>query len=145
MVLVHYRAKKFHIYLFNNYVKYQTIIRRIGRAVRASLTTDSRRRSEEAGAEVEALLGADTPLHRGTWHRIKGWYKAEVEHVPPPYQVTLEQIMEERVELYSYVPSLGKNIPISVQPFPVDDSDLTEDEIEWAVVDGQTVGGRTDG
>ena len=35
--------------------------------------------------------------------------------------------------MYSYVPPPGKNIPISVQPFPVDDSVPTEDEIEWAV------------
>ena len=41
--------------------------------------------------------------------------------------------MTGRVELYSYVPPLGTKIPISVQPFPVDDSVLTEDEIEWSV------------
>ena len=34
----------------------------------------------------------------------------------------LEQITAEQVDLYSYVPSPGKNIPISVQPVPVDDS-----------------------
>ena len=36
-------------------------------------------------------------------------------------------------ELYSYIPPPGKNIPISVQPFLVDDSVPTEDQIEWAV------------
>ena len=41
--------------------------------------------------------------------------------------------MAERVELYSYVPPPGANIPISVEPFPVDDSVPTEDKIEWAV------------
>ena len=41
--------------------------------------------------------------------------------------------MAERVELYSYVPPLGANIPISVEPFPVDDSVPTENEIKWAV------------
>ena len=35
--------------------------------------------------------------------------------------------------MYSYVPLLGKNVPISVQPFLVDDSVPTEDEIEWVV------------
>ena len=35
--------------------------------------------------------------------------------------------------MHSYVPPPGKNIPISVQPFLVDDSVPTEDEIEWAV------------
>ena len=37
------------------------------------------------------------------------------------------------MELYSYVPPLGTNILISVEPFPVDDSVSTEDKIEWAV------------
>ena len=37
------------------------------------------------------------------------------------------------MELYSYVPPPGTNIPIYVQPFLVDDSVPTEDKIEWAV------------
>ena len=41
--------------------------------------------------------------------------------------------MAENVALYSYVSPPGTNIPISVQPFPVDDSVPTEDYIEWAV------------
>ena len=45
--------------------KGQTIIRRLGRAIKASLTADRRRQSEEAGAEVEALLGADLSLNPG--------------------------------------------------------------------------------
>ena len=78
-------------------------------------------------------MGVVPPLHREAWHRIKGWYKAAVNHALPPARVALKQITEERVELYSYVPPPGKNIPISVQPFLVDDSVPTEDEIEWAV------------
>ena len=90
---------------------------------------DRRRRVEVTGAEVEALVGADPPLHREAWYRIKGWYKAAVDHAPPPARVNLERITVERVELYSYVPPQEKNTPISVQPFPVDDSVTTEDEI----------------
>ena len=41
--------------------------------------------------------------------------------------------MAERVDLYSYVPSPGTNIPISVKPVPVDDSVPMGDKIEWAV------------
>ena len=41
--------------------------------------------------------------------------------------------MVNSVELYSYVPPSGTNIPISVEPFPVDDSVPTEDKIKWAV------------
>ena len=34
---------------------------------------------------------------------------------------------------YSYVPSLGGNVPVSVEPFLVDNSVPTEDNIEWSV------------
>ena len=37
------------------------------------------------------------------------------------------------MELYSYVPPPGKNIPISVEPLTVDDLVPTEDGIEWEV------------
>ena len=94
----------------------------VGRAIVASLKGDRRRRAEEAGTEVETLLGSDPPPQREAWHRLKGWYRAAVDRDPPPARVTLERIMAERVELYSYVPPLGANIPISVEPFPVDDS-----------------------
>ena len=56
-----------------------------------------------------------------------------VDRVLPPARVTLEGILEERVELYSCVPPPGTRIPISVQPFPVEDSVPTEDKIEWVV------------
>ena len=36
------------------------------------------------------------------------------------------------MDLYSHIPPLGKNIPISVQLFPVDNSVPTEEEIDWA-------------
>ena len=67
------------------------------------------------------------------WHRINGWYCAAVNRSLPPAWVTLERITAERVELYSYVPPPGDNIPISVEPFPVDDLVPMEDEIEGAV------------
>ena len=35
--------------------------------------------------------------------------------------------------LYSYVTPPGANIPISVEPFLVDDPVPTEEKIEWAV------------
>ena len=53
--------------------KVQTIIRRLVCATKASLTADRRRCAEEAGAEVEALMGADPSLIQEAWHRIKGW------------------------------------------------------------------------
>ena len=92
----------------------------MGRAIAASLKGDRRRRAEEAGAEVETLLGSDPPLHRKAWHRLKGWYQAAFNRAPPPAQVTLERITAERVDLYIYVPPPGSNIPISFEPFLVE-------------------------
>ena len=37
------------------------------------------------------------------------------------------------MDLYRYVSPLGGNIRISVDPFPVEDSVPTEDDIEWEV------------
>ena len=37
--------------------KDKALVQRLGRAIRASMKTDRRRRAEEAWAEVEALLG----------------------------------------------------------------------------------------
>ena len=41
----------------------------------------------------------------------------------------LERITSKRVDLYSYVPSLGENIQVTVTPAEVDDSVPMEDEI----------------
>ena len=64
---------------------------------------------------------------------MKGWYKAVVNRAPPPARATLERITAERVALYSYVPLLGENIPVTIQPFLVDDLVTEEGEIEWGV------------
>ena len=42
-------------------------------------------------------------------------------------------VTAERVDLYSYVPSPGENIPVTVAPEEVDDLVPMEDEIEDAV------------
>ena len=111
----------------------QARIRRLGRAIRASLKGDRKRRVEIAGEEVETLLGEDPPNAKEAWRRLKGWYKAAVNRAPPPARATLERITAERVDLYSYVPSPGENIPVTVTPVEVDDSVPTEDKIEEAV------------
>ena len=50
--------------------KGQTIRRRLGRAIKANMMVDRRQRAEEAGAEVEALVGVDPPLIQEAWHRV---------------------------------------------------------------------------
>ena len=64
---------------------------------------------------------------------MKGWYKAAVNRSPLPARATLERIMTERVDLYSYVPPPGENIPVTVTPASVDNSVPMEDEIADAV------------
>ena len=81
--------------------KDQALIRRLGRAIKASLRGDRKRRAEKAGAEVETLMMSDRPLHQEAWPRIKGWYKAAVDRAPPPARFTLERITAGRVELYN--------------------------------------------
>ena len=107
----------------------QSLIRSLGRTIAVILKGDRRRRTEEAGKEVEKILGLDPPLHWEAWHRIKGWYISAVKCALPPTQVTLEQVTAERVDLYSYVPPPGENIPVSIEPFPLDDLVPTEDDI----------------
>ena len=88
---------------------------------------------DEAGAEVEALVGVDPPLIQNSWYRIQGWYKVVVDRAPLPARVTIEQITAERVALYSRVPSPGDNIPVAIEPFEVEDSVMEEGGIELAV------------
>ena len=111
--------------------KDQALIWRLVCAIAASLKGDRRRRAEEAGKEVDMLLGSDPSLQWEAWHRLKGWYWAVFDRALSPAWVTLERIMAERVDLYSYVPPLGKNIPIYVETLPLDDSVPMEDKIEW--------------
>ena len=108
-------------------------IRRLSREIAASLKGDRKRRVEIAGEEVETLLGADPLNRKEAWRRLKGWYKAAVNRAPPPARATLKRITAERVDLYSYVPSPGENIPVTIKLVEVGDSVPTEDEIEEAV------------
>ena len=112
--------------------KGQAIKIRLGRDIKASLAVYRRRRADEAGADVEALVGVDPPLIQEAWPRIQGWYKDVLDCAPPPARFMLERITAERVALYSYVPPPGGNIPVNTQPFLVDYSVPEEGEIEWA-------------
>ena len=47
--------------------------------------------------------------------------------------LTLERITAEQVDLYSYVPPPGENIPVTVTPAAVDDSVPMEEDITDAV------------
>ena len=94
---------------------------------------DRKLREDEAGEEVEALVGTDPPLILEAWYRIQGWYKAAVDCTPPSARVTIERITTERVALYSRVLPLGENIPVQLELFEVEDKLPEEGEIEGAV------------
>ena len=52
---------------------------------------------------------------------MKGWYQAAFDFAPPPARVTLERITAEQVDLYRHIPPPGENIPVSVDPLPVEE------------------------
>ena len=76
----------------------------MGKAVKASFAADRRRRVDKAWADVEALVKADAPLIQEAWYRLQGWYKAAVDHAPPPVRATLKRVTAEWVALYSRIP-----------------------------------------
>ena len=50
-----------------------------------------------------------------------------------PAPATLKRVTAERVTLYSRIPPSGDNMPVTIEPFVVEDGVPTEAEIEWAV------------
>ena len=91
----------------------QLRIRRLCRAIAASLKGERRGIVETLVEDMEALLGADPPMPREAWQQLKCWYKAAVDRAPPPTRATLEQITAERVYLYSYEPSTGTGLTVA--------------------------------
>ena len=76
----------------------------MGKEIKESLAKERRRRAEEAGAEVEALMKADPPLAQEAWYCLQGWYKAAVDRAPPPARAMLKRVTAERATLYIRVP-----------------------------------------
>ena len=62
----------------------RTRIRRLGRAIRASLKGDRKRRVEAAGTDVEALLGGDPQNAKEAWRRMKGMVRGCTVQPAPP-------------------------------------------------------------
>ena len=58
-------------------------MRRLCRAIQASLKGERRRRVEEVGLAVETLLKEDPPNAKEAWRRMKGWYQAAANRAPP--------------------------------------------------------------
>ena len=64
---------------------------------------------------------------------MKGWYKIADGSTSPPDLLTIKRITEEQVALHHHIPPPGENIPISVDPFPLDKLVPMKDGIKWAV------------
>ena len=79
----------------------RTGLRRLGRAIQASLKGDQKWQVEEAGTAIEGMRQEDPPNARGAWRRMKGWYRSAVKRGPPPARATLERITAEQTELYA--------------------------------------------
>ena len=107
--------------------------RQLSKAIKARLEKEQRRRAEEAGAEVEALMKAEPPLIQEEWYRLQGWYKAAVDRAPPPARDTLKRVTAKRVSLYRRITPPGDNIPVTIEPFAVEDGVPTKAGIESAV------------
>ena len=88
---------------------------------------------ETSRGKIEELLTSDSPFHKESGHQMKGWYKIMAGRTLPPARLTIERVTEERAALHHHIPPPGKNIPISIYPFPLDESVPMEDDIEWAV------------
>ena len=56
-----------------------------------------------------------------------------MDRAPPPARATLKWVTAERVALYSRIPPPGDNIPVTIEPFEVEDGVPTEAKIEWVV------------
>ena len=81
---------------------------------------DHKKRAADSGSTIESLIMLDPPLIKEEWFRMWGWYKDAVDRTPlPPPRISLGALMVERVELYIYVLTPRRPIPIKVAPFPV--------------------------
>ena len=88
---------------------------------------------ETAIGKIEDLLTSDPPLYKEYGNHMKGWYKVMAGRALMPTRLTIKRITEEQVSMHHHIPPPGENIPIFFDPFPLDESVPTEDNIEWEV------------
>ena len=81
------------------------------------------------GTSIESLLASDPPLLKYKWNQRKGWCNDSTDCAPPLDQVTINQVMAERVILYWRVPQRRENIPVTIYPLPIYYSLPSESEV----------------
>ena len=109
----------------------QAAARVLGRAIKASLKEDRKKRAEKAATEVEGYLAAGELQE--AWRTLKGWYRLAEDRAPKPCYQTLAKQTKERVELYAKREPPGDDIPVNVDPFEVEDDTPTDLEIRACV------------
>jgi exonuclease III len=116
----------------------RTEARRLSRVVNASIKADRKRRTEEAGNAISALLDDDAPLDKqqnakAAYAILRKWYKHHGDRPPKPSRQDLQTVTTEFAALYTKEPTPGDEIPTIVAPFNIDDSIPSKEEIEQAV------------
>ena len=109
----------------------------INRAVRQSLTADSRRRAKDAATDIRACLepsprGADP---RGAYDTLKRWYWHACARAPNPSQEYTEKVRGELQTLYQREEPHPPDLPLitHVDPAKLNNNIPSEVEAEAAV------------
>ena len=103
--------------------------RRLGKEIKESFAKDRWRRTEEAGAAEEAMMKADPPLIQEACHRLQGWYKAAVDRAPATCSSYAQAGHGGAGHTLQPGTPPGDTIPVTIEPFVVEDGVPTEAEI----------------
>jgi hypothetical protein len=108
-------------------------LRFLNRKIRKLIWRDRKKRTEDAGTEIEALLEDNL---EGAWAILKRWYKSAAGRAPKPLQADLKAITESYRELFRHR-DLSDTPLFDLQELPsfdpIDDTVPSEDEIEDVV------------
>ena len=82
------------------------------------MKADWQQQVDTDGGNIGDLLTSDPPLHKESWHQMKGWYKVVNGRRSRLIGLTIVQIIAEQVALHHHIPPPWEKIPISVDTFP---------------------------
>lgn len=99
--------------------------------IRRSIRQDRKRRTEEAGAEIERCLNTNDV--RGAWSLLKRWYNHNSKSKAKPSITDFRETEAVYTALYSAVAPPGDPLPVHYFPVPIPDHIPEEEEIVAAV------------
>ena len=113
----------------------QQRLRQLGHAIPASLKEERRWRVTTAGEAVESLLTRDSPLQRESLEEDTGVVPRNGGSRPAahPSHTQADQGGNRGDIPRCTPPPRGETIPVSVPPYPIDNSVPTEEAVEWEV------------